>query len=411
MKKTLSVVLALVLSLLLAVPALAEGKVELTYWSMWNSTEGQAKVIQEAADAYEAATGVHINIEWKGRDVKNLITAALDAGEKVDIYDTDYIQISKSNTNYVTDLTQLEGFDEYLTHVLPVLVETATAYTDGKLKVMPYQPYTTGVWYDADMWAAAGLTADDHPETWEQLLDVCEKIKATGKNPFTLNNVDGPDMMYGYQLGRYIGQDAVLEMIEKNNWAEVPEALKAAQDMATLYEKGYLSPYAPAQWPEGENEIGFEESCMILQASWVPNEVAQNTGKEVNWGFFPWPSVEGGVDGAEASMVGSQGFGITEISEHKQEAFDFLKTIVLGEYDLKMAEETKSIPADTANPTWPSAVAAAEPYFKLMTKAYEWNVGVGNNADTQPMILSSLVELFQGKMTPEDLISSLDALK
>ena len=34
----------------------------LTYWSMWNSTEGQAKVIQEAADAYEAKTGIKINI-------------------------------------------------------------------------------------------------------------------------------------------------------------------------------------------------------------------------------------------------------------------------------------------------------------------------------------------------------------
>ena len=39
----------------------------LTYWSMWNSTEGQAKVIQEATDAYEEATGIKINIEWKGQ--------------------------------------------------------------------------------------------------------------------------------------------------------------------------------------------------------------------------------------------------------------------------------------------------------------------------------------------------------
>ena len=37
---------------------------EMTYWSMWNSTEGQAKVIQEAAEAYEKETGIHINIEW-----------------------------------------------------------------------------------------------------------------------------------------------------------------------------------------------------------------------------------------------------------------------------------------------------------------------------------------------------------
>ena len=67
----------------------ADSDVELTYWSMWTSTEGQAKIIQEAADAYEAATGIHINIEWKGRDVKTLIGPALDAGEKIDFFDTD----------------------------------------------------------------------------------------------------------------------------------------------------------------------------------------------------------------------------------------------------------------------------------------------------------------------------------
>ena len=42
--------------------AAATSDTTLTYWSMWNSTEGQAKVIQEAADAYEAKTGIKINI-------------------------------------------------------------------------------------------------------------------------------------------------------------------------------------------------------------------------------------------------------------------------------------------------------------------------------------------------------------
>ncbi len=409
MKKMLSLIVALVMTLMMC--ASASAATELTYWSMWNATEGQAKVIQEAADAYEAATGVKINIEWKGRDVKNLITAALDAGEKIDFYDTDYALMSESHADYLVDLSTLEGFDAYVAHVMPILISTAKDYAGGVLKVMPYQPYTTGVWYDADMWAAAGLTADDHPETFAELLDVCEKIKATGKNPITLNNVDGPDMMYGYQLGRYIGQEATLDLVKNNNWGECPEALKAAQDMYALYEKGYLSPYAPAQWPEGENEIGFEESCMILQASWVPNEVAQNVGKEVNWGFFPWPTVEGGVDGPEASMVGSQSFGIVAKSENAQAAFDFLQTVVTGDFDQKMAEATKSIPADVANPTWPAAVAAAEPYFKLMTKAYQWNVGIGNNPDTQPIILAALVELFQGKTTPDAFVTTISGLK
>ena len=52
--------------------------VELTMWSMWSAGEVQANAIQAAADAFEAETGAHVNIEWKGRDVNTLISAALN---------------------------------------------------------------------------------------------------------------------------------------------------------------------------------------------------------------------------------------------------------------------------------------------------------------------------------------------
>ena len=124
---------------------------ELTYWSMWNSTEGQAKVIQEAADAYEQETGVHINIEWKGRDIKTLIGPALDAGEDVDIFDTDYMMLTQQNDKYLADLTEMAAAADYEKHVMPILLENAKEWSNGKLKVMPYQPYTTGIWYDKAM--------------------------------------------------------------------------------------------------------------------------------------------------------------------------------------------------------------------------------------------------------------------
>ena len=39
----------------------------LVYWSMWESTEPQGKVIQEAVDAYVAETGVKVDLQFKGR--------------------------------------------------------------------------------------------------------------------------------------------------------------------------------------------------------------------------------------------------------------------------------------------------------------------------------------------------------
>ena len=381
---------------------------ELTYWSMWNSTEGQAKVIQEAADAYEAATGVHINIEWKGRDIKTLIGPALDAGEKVDFFDTDYMINAQQNGKYLADLTDMAAAAGYEEHALPILVENVKSWADGKLTVVPYQPYTTGVWYDKAMFENAGIT--ETPTTWDEFLNVCEQLKASGVNAITCNS-DGVSLLYGYQLARYIGQDKVLETLDNATWSEVPEAKQAADDIRSLFEKGYMSEYAPAQYPDGQNEIGFGESCMILNASWIPNEIVQNTGTEVDWGFFPWPSVEGGVDGAEAAMVGAQGFGIVDKSEYKQEAFDFIMTLVTGEYDLKMAEAVSSIPADTANTQWPAAVMGAEPYFKNMTKTYQWAVGLENNATYKDTLLDCLGKLVKLEMTSQELVDTMTAAK
>ena len=190
---------------------------ELTYWSMWNSTEGQAKVIQEAADAYEAATGVHINIEWKGRDIKTLIGPALDAGEKVDFFDTDYMINAQQNGKYLADLTDMAAAAGYEEHALPILVENVKSWADGKLTVIPYQPYTTGVWYDKAMFENAGIT--ETPTTWEEFLNVCEQLKASGVNAITCNS-DGVSLLYGYQLARYIGQDKVLETLDNATWSD-----------------------------------------------------------------------------------------------------------------------------------------------------------------------------------------------
>ena len=388
--------------------AASSGK-ELTYWSMWNSTEGQAKVIQEAADAYYEATGVKINIEWKGRDVKTLIGPALDAGEKIDFFDTDYMNNAQQNGKYLADLTEMAEAADYESHALPVLVENVKSWSDGKLTVIPYQPYTTGVWYNKAMFENAGIEAE--PKTWEEFLDVCEKLKASGVNAITCNSSD-LTLLYGYQFARYVGQEKVVETLNEATWSSVPEAKQAADEIRTLFDKGYMSENAPAQWPEGQNELGFDESAMILQASWVPNEIVQNTmNNEIQWGFFPWPSVTGGVDGPEAAMIGAQGFGIVDKSENKQEAFDFLMTVVTGEYDLKMAEAVSSIPSDIQNTQWPASVVAAQPYYEGMTKAYNWAIGLETNNTYKDILQNNLGELVAGNMDGQAFVDAMTTAK
>lgn len=384
--------------------------ITLTYWSMWNSTENQAKVIQAAADEYYAETGIKVNIEWKGRDMKTLIGVAMDAGENIDIFEDDYMRMIQNNQKYLLNLSEQPFYAEYSSHVMPIILQTALSegWGNGSLWCFPYQPYTTGVWYNKALFEKAGITSV--PQTWDVFLAVCQKLRDSGVNPLTCNS-DTVTLLYGYQLARYIGQDAVTDCLNNVKWAQIPEAKKAAEDLYGLFKAGYFSPYAPANYPDGQNEIGFDESCMILNASWIPNEINQGTGASIDWGFFPWPSVPGGVDGSEAAMVGAQSIGISAKTKYPQEAINFALKLVTGKYDLQMAQQTITIPADVNNTDWPAAISGARPYFDKMTKKYNWAVGLEVNPSYTAILNENLVKLFKMEIDPDQFITALSQMR
>ena len=98
---------------------------ELTYWSMWNNTEPQAKVIKEAIDAYTAETGIKVNVEWKGRDLGTVLQSALEAGEKIDFFDWDYQKIALEYADKVLnleDMAKAVNYDDFAIKALPASV-------------------------------------------------------------------------------------------------------------------------------------------------------------------------------------------------------------------------------------------------------------------------------------------------
>jgi len=59
---------------------------------------------------------------------------------------------------------------------------------NGKIVLLPTgQDVTNVIWYDKDVFAKYGLTP---PTTWEELLAICDKLKAAGITPFSVGNKD-----------------------------------------------------------------------------------------------------------------------------------------------------------------------------------------------------------------------------
>ena len=73
-------------------------------------------LIREAAEAYEEATGISVEIQWKGRGIRSLIEPALDAGEQIDLFDDDYQRMAQEHRDYLAELKGMADTVDYEKH-------------------------------------------------------------------------------------------------------------------------------------------------------------------------------------------------------------------------------------------------------------------------------------------------------
>lgn len=376
----------------------------ITMWSMWSSGEPQANVIEEAAAAYEAKTGVKVNIEFKGRDVNKVLSASLEAKEDIDIIEDDYKRIGTVYNKFTYDLTDMAKAVNYDSFSYKCLNDQSVEWA-GYLNAIAEQPQVGGIFYDKDAFSKAGITAE--PKTWAEFLDVCQKLKDAGIAPLAQDSAYA-DFAFYHSLVRYLGEDKIEELDLNGGWSGTA-AEKAAQDIIDLVNAGYFVDGAPDEHPSSQNKIGFGQAAMVVCANYVTAEVNNNTGTQVNWGLFNYPAVDGGADNG-AAYCGANSLAITSYSENAQEAFDFIIFLTTGEWDQKMADTAAQIPADSRN-TAPAALAGTIETLQAAESPMTWCAGLSANADLKDTIKSLCVELFEGKYaTGADFCAALDAL-
>lgn len=382
--------------------------VELTYWSMWQNTEPQGKVLQEAVEAWSEETGATVNIEWKGRDIKNILGAALEAEEEFDLYEDDYSRISKNWIEWTADLTDLAEAAGYADNSYAVFNDQATEWA-GYLPCVTEQPQVGGIFYNQDLFDEAGVEA---PTTWDEFLDVCKALKDKGIQPMALDSAYA-SFFFGYHLSRYIGEDATADLAVNGGWSDNAGVAAAADSMIEFIKAGYLADGAPDEFPNSQNKMGLSEDvAMVVCANYVTSEVNNNTGKELNWNLFNYPSVDGAAEGVDqtAAYAGANSIAITKYSENQEAAFDLATYITSGDFDQKMADTAGQIPADPAN-TAPASQNGTVEVLKATTSPLAWNMGLNENGDLRTSIDEIIIKLFEGSYASgADFAAALDGL-
>lgn len=381
----------------------------LTYWSYWESTEPQGIVIQQAADAFYAETGIKVNIEFKGRaGVRNGLEAAIEAGTTIDMFDDNYDRSNGQWTKYTLDLEELVAKYGYEDTALTSTIAGCRATAGGTLHAIPYQPSVYAFVYNIEIFDEAGVTKV--PETWTEFMDVCEKVKAAGYTPCTSD--DAYILNYlGHYYGRLAGQDEVIDTVMNGGWSTKPEAIQTLKAFEEMAAKGYFSEYIASNvYPAAQNgEFALGETAMIFCGSFLPNEIKGIAGEDYVWGAFAFPLVEGGVAGFEYANLSSTCFNILADSAYPEEVFQFIMYLTKGEWDLKLSQESIGVPADTTNGQWPAQLANFKVVFDAATTRWESAVGTKKNADIEPILKENFIKLCAGQITAEEFGTIVDA--
>ncbi len=409
MKKVLSFLLVLVLCLSMVSIVGAEGKT-IVYWSMWNSTEPQGIAIQAAVDAYMAASGNTVDLQFKGRNgIREGLEPALASKTTIDLFDEDIDRVSKTWNQYLMNLEDMAKAANYEATANAGLMAACRDSAGGQLMSIPYQPFVFNFFYNPEIFEKAGVTAV--PTTWAEFLDVCQKIKDAGFIPITCDDAY-IDCLLGYHMSRYLGAEGTGKVVKEGLWAEEPAVLKVAQDYENLAKSGFFSPtIASSAWPTNQNgEFALEgAAAMYLNGSWLPNEVREMVEPGFVFGCFAYPAVDGGKTGVEAANFGSQAYGINKDSQVGQEAFDLICTITKGQFDAQLAKDSLGIPADSSNTEWAPEMAGVKPVMDGITTRFPWAAGIQDNADMTPIIVENFKKLCGGTITAQEFVDTLEA--
>lgn len=398
-----------------AAPAVPAGDKTLVYWTMWNETEPQGQVIAEAAAAYTAKTGVKVEIQFNGRDIRKTLEPALANNTVIDIFDEDVERLNGTWGKYLLNIEDMAKApnaligDKPLTDMVSkTLVNLARELgPDKKLSSIPYQPSTFVVMYNKELFAKAGATV---PATWDEFLATCEKLKAAGITPMTVDDAY-IGALVGHHLDRLIGMDATVAMANGGSW-DNPAVLKLAQDWEMMGKKGYMSAKAAANvYPQAQNEeIATETAAMYLNGTWLPNEVKTTAKPDFQWGSFAYPAVDAKGDPNTANNFGAQSFGINKNTKFPQEAFDLVVWLTTGEWDQKLADASMGVPMGN-DAIWPAPLADAKASLDANSKRLPWAVGMETEAGIHTAIKENFQKLIAGTIDANGFFTAMKAAK
>ena len=250
------------------------------------------------------------------------------------------------------------------------------------------------------------------PETWDEFLDLCEKIKnETDVTPIAFGN-SSP-----WYASWWIGMlNAMMVPAEVTNVDYNPATgeftdenyVKAVQAFLDLNDKGYFGDHVNSKdYYQVREEFCAGLSAMMLDATPQFTQYDDGMG-EGNWGFFKIPTMEDAQGDPGTVGGGGEAWMISADCEHPEEAIAFLKFMTsktMADRQTKEAGLPNALVGGITEDNSTAALADAYKQAEGYTNIADW-LDCAVEATIADQYMTSLQEGLDGK-SAEDVMADV----
>ena len=393
------------------------GTKKLVIWSYMNEGEPIGRWHQQVTDKFEQMyRNVDVELVLCGREILTQFATKLQARNAADFPD-----LVSQSTNSLETLTRDGLFlplDDYLRNeknfegtktwgdtFIKNLMDAIKI--DGVSYYIPEGLYVGGFFYDENMFAKYNISV---PKTWDELLKVCDTLKANGIYPVTLDGTT--DVYNAWWFSRFgtrlVGMEKMHQAARGEiSWKSDPGFLRAARYVATFNQRGYFQDgFAGSVFPAAQALLTQGVAGMLHCGAWIPTEMASQTPPEMKMQMFAIPEFPDSFS-ARHEEIWSNCFVMTKDGKNTQNALNWLKIYSSEEYQQKKIE-TKNPSVLVGGPVVPE-LREIEKIVANATSTGENNAGFMIYGAWFTSVMYPLAtQLITGRITPEQFIDRLD---
>jgi multiple sugar transport system substrate-binding protein len=244
---------------------------------------------------------------------------------------------------------------------------------NGKLYYMDMGIMTAGMFYNTDMWTAAGLTNNDIPKTWDQFTAVAKKLTKTDSS--------GNITVAGFNMNTYMqylwgamNDEKGQFMFDNAGTKAIINTAISTQNAQYLHDLYWVDKVGSTKFPANDVAFGTGKAAIIYCWGWVGSEL-QTKYTSIKYGFFPIPTFDGNTPKAYDRNNGESSPGVSAKADaaHQAVAFDFIKYYLANDTAMQQFDTLDYMaPSKFALDNNPKIVGdpALEGQAKLLTRTY-----------------------------------------